>query len=94
MYFKETRCYPPQHVVLIRRTVCSGTPDGRRIVDAFQRADEVYHASQRLYPYGSPWLIEEIEQTDIRWARVTTRTASRPTGTRWTFFARAPGAMA
>ena len=64
-YFKDTRCYPPQHAVLVRRAVWERHPwIGRRIVDAFQRADEVYHASQRLYPYGSPWLIEEIEQTE------------------------------
>ena len=64
-YFKDTRCYPPQHIVLVRRAVWERHPwTGRRIVDAFQRADEVYHASQRLYPYGSPWLIEEIEQTE------------------------------
>lgn len=64
-YFKDTRCYPPQHAVVIRRAVWERHPwAGRRLVDAFQRADEVFHASQRLYPYGSPWLIEDIEQTE------------------------------
>jgi 4,5-dihydroxyphthalate decarboxylase len=64
-YFKDTGCYPPQHAVVLRRAVWERQPwIGRRIVDAFQRADEMYHASQRLYPYGSPWLIEEIEQTE------------------------------
>ena len=65
-YYQETRCYPPQHALVIRRAVWERQPAiGRRLVDAFQRGDEAYHASQRLYPYGSPWLIEEIEQTEL-----------------------------
>lgn len=64
-YFKDTWCYPPQHAIVIRRAAWERNPSvGRRLVDAFQRADEAYHAAQRLYPYGSPWLIEEIEQTE------------------------------
>ncbi len=37
---------------------------GRRLVDAFARADEIFNAIQRLYPYSSPWLIDDVEQAD------------------------------
>lgn len=64
-YYKDTKCFPPQHVILIRKAVWERNPGvGRRLVDAFARADEIFNAIQRLYPYNSPWLIDDVEQTD------------------------------
>ena len=64
-YYKDTRCFPPQHVILIRKAVWERNPSvGKRLVEAFQKADETFDAVQRLYPYASPWLIEEVEETE------------------------------
>ncbi len=64
-YFKDTQCFPPQHVILIRKAVWERNPGvGKRLVDAFQRADEMFTAAQRLYPYASPWLLEDVEQSE------------------------------
>jgi hypothetical protein len=37
---------------------------GRGLVEAFQKADEMFNAVQLLYPYSSPWLIDDVEQTE------------------------------
>ena len=64
-YFKDTECFPPQHVILIRKAAWERNPGvGKRLVDAFRRADEMFTAAQRLYPYASPWLIEDVEQSE------------------------------
>ncbi len=64
-YYKDTRCFPPQHVILIRKAVWDRHPGvGRRLVAAFQKADEMFNAVQLLYPYSSPWLIDDVEQTE------------------------------
>lgn len=61
-YYAETGCYPPQHVVLLRRA--SWARDravGRRLVDAFNESEAAFEALQRQFPYNSPWLIDEVE---------------------------------
>lgn len=61
-YFADTGCYPPQHVVLLRRASWDRDPSvGRRLVDAFTESEVAFEAGQRLYPYNSPWLIEDVE---------------------------------
>jgi 4,5-dihydroxyphthalate decarboxylase len=32
-------------------------------VDAFTRSEAMFEAAQREFPYNSPWLIEEVEDT-------------------------------
>ena len=54
---------------------------GKRLVDAFAKADETFNAVQRLYPYTSPWLIDDVEQAEQQIGRGAMRPASRPTGT-------------
>jgi 4,5-dihydroxyphthalate decarboxylase len=62
-YFAETRCYPPQHVIVIRRAAWDRDPSsGRRLVDAFNRSESSFEALQRQFPYNSPWLIDDVEQ--------------------------------
>jgi 4,5-dihydroxyphthalate decarboxylase len=63
-YFADTGCYPPQHVVIVRRASWDREPSaGRRLVDAFNESEVAFEALQRQYPYNSPWLIEEVENT-------------------------------
>jgi 4,5-dihydroxyphthalate decarboxylase len=61
-YFTDTGCYPPQHVIVVRRTSWERDRSvGRRLVDAFNEGEKVFEALQRQFPYNSPWLIEEVE---------------------------------
>ena len=61
-YFADTGCYPPQHVVLVRRATWERDSSvGRRLVDAFNECEATFEAGQRQFPYNSPWLIEDVE---------------------------------
>jgi 4,5-dihydroxyphthalate decarboxylase len=65
-YFAKTKCYPPQHAIVIRRAVWERDPSvGARLVSAFDACDRAFHAQQRLYPYNSPWLIGDIEAAEL-----------------------------
>jgi 4,5-dihydroxyphthalate decarboxylase len=69
-YFEETRCYPPQHVIVVRKEIWERDPSiGRRLVAAFDECEERFQANQHLFPYGSPWLIAEVEETDLAMGR-------------------------
>ncbi len=71
-YYKDTKCFPPQHVILIRKAVWERNPGvGKRLVEAFAKADERFNAIQRLYPYNSPWLIDDVEQADQHLGRAS-----------------------
>ena len=61
-YFEGTRCYPPQHVIVVRRTSWDRDASvGRRLVEAFNAAESQFEAIQRQFPYNSPWLIGDVE---------------------------------
>ena len=61
-YFTDTGCYPPQHVIVVRRASWERDRSvGRRLVDTFNESEKVFEALQRQFPYNSPWLIEEVE---------------------------------
>ncbi|MGH9385023.1 MAG: hypothetical protein ACRD2N_12130 [Vicinamibacterales bacterium] len=61
-YFTDTGCYPPQHVIVVRRASWARDGSmGRRLVDAFNESEKSFEALQRQFPYNSPWLIEEVE---------------------------------
>lgn len=61
-YFADTGCYPPQHVIVVRRASWDrDRAAGRRLVDAFNDSEVAFEALQRQYPYHSPWLIDEVE---------------------------------
>jgi 4,5-dihydroxyphthalate decarboxylase len=61
-YFAATRCYPPQHVVLLRRASWERDPSvGQRLIQAFNQSEAAFEAAQRQFPYNSPWLIEDVE---------------------------------
>lgn len=64
-YFAKTRCYPPQHAIVIRRPVWERDRSvGARLVDAFNACERDFHAAQRLYPYNSPWLMADVEAAE------------------------------
>ncbi len=61
-YFADTGCYPPQHVIVVRRTAWDRDRSvGQRLVDAFNESEAAFEAGQRQFPYNSPWLIDEVE---------------------------------
>ena len=65
-YFSDTRCYPTQHVLLLRREVWEENPSADRLLlEIFEQCEEKFAASQRLYPYSTPWLISEVEETEL-----------------------------
>ena len=64
-YYAATRCYPPQHVMLIRREAWERHPSvGARLVELCNESDAAFQAAQRLFPYNSPWLIDDVEQAE------------------------------
>jgi 4,5-dihydroxyphthalate decarboxylase len=61
-YFADSGCFPPQHVLVIRRASWDRDRSvGRRLVEAFNESEAAFEALQRQFPYNSPWLIEEVE---------------------------------
>jgi 4,5-dihydroxyphthalate decarboxylase len=65
-YFTETRCYPTQHVLVLRRQVWDGNPSiGRPLVDVFEKCETMFADAQRLFPYNTPWMIAEVEETEL-----------------------------
>lgn len=61
-YFADTRCYPPQHVILLRRASWERDRSvGRTLVNAFNESEAAFEAGQRQFPYNSPWLIQDVE---------------------------------
>ncbi|MGH9389897.1 MAG: hypothetical protein ACRD1Z_09790, partial [Vicinamibacteria bacterium] len=65
-YFEETRCYPPQHVIVLRKEVWERDPSmGGRLVAAFDDCEARFQENQHLFPYASPWLMAEVEEADL-----------------------------
>ncbi|MGH9333237.1 MAG: hypothetical protein ACRD21_05745, partial [Vicinamibacteria bacterium] len=64
-YFEETRCYPPQHLLVLREEVWERDPSiGKPLVAMFDECERKFLENQHLFPYASPWLIAEVEETD------------------------------
>lgn len=65
-YFEETRCYPTQHVLLLRKQVWEKNPSiGRHLVETFDQCEARFQEGQHLFPYSTPWQIAEVEETDL-----------------------------
>ena len=63
-YFRDTGAFPPQHLVLLRREVWEAEPwIARSLTDAFAAANTMFTQAQRSFPYVSPWMEAELEQT-------------------------------
>jgi 4,5-dihydroxyphthalate decarboxylase len=64
-YFRDTRCFPPQHLVILRRDVWERNRwIARSLTDAFIRCNDAFASAQRQFPYVSPWLEAELEETE------------------------------
>lgn len=64
-YFRHTGCFPPQHLIVLRREVWERDKGvARRLTDAFIRANRLFAAATRNFPYVSPWLEAELEETE------------------------------
>lgn len=64
-YFLATGMFPPQHLVVIKRPVWEAHKwIARSLTDAFTRATDMFGQAQRGFPYVSPWLDAELEETE------------------------------
>jgi 4,5-dihydroxyphthalate decarboxylase len=55
-YFTETKVYPPQHLIVLRREVWQHDKSiAKRLTDAFIRNNEYFETQQRSFPYVTPW---------------------------------------
>ncbi len=64
-YFRRTGCFPPQHLMILRREVWERDKwIARNLTDAFIRCNDEFSTAQRQFPYVSPWLDAELEETE------------------------------
>src|SRR5262245_10266482 len=63
-YFRETGAFPPQHLIVLRREAWEANRwIARSLTEAFIAANDVFSAAQRGFPYATPWLEAELEDT-------------------------------
>jgi 4,5-dihydroxyphthalate decarboxylase len=59
-----TGIYPPQHVMLLKREAWEANKwVARSLTEAFARTTELFNRATRQFPYVSPWLDIELEET-------------------------------
>jgi 4,5-dihydroxyphthalate decarboxylase len=64
-YFRSTGVFPPQHLVVLRREAWERNRwIARTLTEAFIRCNEAFAKAQRSFPYASPWLDAELEETE------------------------------
>jgi 4,5-dihydroxyphthalate decarboxylase len=64
-YFRQTGCFPPQHLIVLKREVWERDGSiGPRLTEAFIRANTMFAQAQRNFPYVAPWLEAELEETE------------------------------
>ena len=63
-YFRKTGAFPPQHMIVLRREVWEANRwIARSLTDAFIAANDCFTAAQKGFPYATPWLEAELENT-------------------------------
>jgi len=63
-YFRQTGMFPPQHLIVLRREAWEANKwIARALTDAFIRCNDHFARAQRSFPYVSPWLDIELEET-------------------------------
>ncbi len=63
-YFRATGAFPPQHLMVLRREVWEQHRFiAKSLTEAFVAANEVFTAAQMSFPYATPWLEAELEET-------------------------------
>ena len=81
----KTGDVPPQHLIgAPARGVGGEPPIARSLTDAFSAANDCFTAAQRGFPYATPWLEPQLEDTAAVMERTFTLTGSRRTGRRST----------
>jgi 4,5-dihydroxyphthalate decarboxylase len=64
-YFRRTGMFPPQHLIVFRRPVWEANRwIARSLTEAFVQCNEIFSKAQRSFPYASPWLDAELEETE------------------------------
>jgi len=63
-YFLKTGAFPPQHLIVLRREAWEANPRiARSLTEAFIAANDCFSAAQKGFPYATPWLEAELEET-------------------------------
>jgi len=63
-YFLKTGAFPPQHLIVLRREAWDKNRwIARSLTEAFGAANDCFTAAQRGFPYATPWLEAELEDT-------------------------------
>jgi 4,5-dihydroxyphthalate decarboxylase len=63
-YFRKTGAFPPQHLIVLRREVWEANHwIAKSLTDAFIAANDCFSAAQSGFPYATPWLEAELEDT-------------------------------
>ena len=63
-YFLKTGAFPPQHLIVLRRETWEANRwIAKSVTEAFIAANDVFTAAQRGFPYATPWLEAELEDT-------------------------------
>jgi 4,5-dihydroxyphthalate decarboxylase len=64
-YFRRTGAFPPQHVIVLRREVWETNRwIAKSLTEAFIAANACFTAAQKGFPYATPWLEAELEDTE------------------------------
>ena len=63
-YFLKTGAFPPQHLIVLRREAWEANPwIAKSLTEAFIAANDCFTAAQKGFPYATPWLEAELEET-------------------------------
>src|SRR5260370_42699841 len=63
-YFLKTGAFPPQHLIVLRREVWEANRwIAKSVTDAFIAANACFTAAQDGFPYATPGLEAELEDT-------------------------------
>jgi len=63
-YFRKTGAFPPQHLIVIRRESWAANRwIAHSLTEAFIAANDCFSAAQKGFPYATPWLEAELEET-------------------------------
>jgi 4,5-dihydroxyphthalate decarboxylase len=63
-YFRKTGAFPPQHLIVIRREAWEANRwIAKSLTEAFCAANDCFTAAQKSFPYATPWLEAELEDT-------------------------------
>jgi 4,5-dihydroxyphthalate decarboxylase len=63
-YYRRTGAFPPQHLMVVHRAVWEKNRwIAGSLTKAFIAANDTFTAAQKGFPYATPWLEEELEDT-------------------------------